>query len=112
MNANKSVLLISILLVGSSFAYANEVSQALEQMTEANRAATLALLLKQSGESCDKAVRVFKQGADKDNAVYWNVACANGMTYGIQVADDAAGNTRVMSCELLKMLGIECFKAF
>ncbi|MDZ7735024.1 MAG: hypothetical protein U5P41_01915 [Gammaproteobacteria bacterium] len=28
------------------------------------------------------------------NAVYWNVACANGAEYSVQIADDAGGSTR------------------
>lgn len=93
-------------------ANANPGSELLDRLTPAERANALANLLRQSDRSCSTATRVFKQGADRDGAVYWNVECSNGNAYAIQINNDAAGTTRMLECSIMASMGIPCFTEF
>ena len=59
-----------------------------------------------------RLLELFLQGFDKDKAAYWNVKCLNGRAYTIQIPSDPFANTRILDCNIMKSLGIECFKKF
>ena len=74
------------------------------------KAVVLQNLLNESGKECGNAIKTFMQGHDKEDSVYWNVLCSNGKSYSIQIPADPAANTRILECDVLKAIGIECFK--
>ena len=90
----------------------NEMSSLLVSMSALERASTLANLLHQSGNGCGEATRTFLQGHDKDDAAYWNVSCSNGQSYNVQIPSDPSANTRILECDFMKLIGVECFKEF
>lgn len=105
----KQVTIIMMLLILSFSGYANDVSAILEAQSLSQRAVTLAKLLHQSGKSCGTVTRTFLQGFDKEDAAYWNAACSNGQSYNVKVPANPSAKTRILECEILKIIGTECF---
>ncbi|MFQ5965807.1 MAG: hypothetical protein ACE5KZ_16160 [Candidatus Scalinduaceae bacterium] len=101
-----------LLVLLTNISYANEAHDRLVEMTTSERNKTFGKLLRDSGESCNSVTRSFFQGFDKDNAAYWSVACSNDRSFSVQFKDDSEGSTRIVDCELLKMLGVNCFEKF
>lgn len=82
----------------------------LESMSEADRSKSLAETLRNSGKACSEATRTFYMGKDADSAAYWSVACEGGGPYIVQVPPVEGAKTRIMECELARMIGISCFE--
>ena len=102
-----------LVLVGTENAFANQAHTILSKLSDPEKNATLTKFMKQSDEDCDTVVKNFFQGFDKDRNAYWNVACKNKKSFVIMIENDSAGSTKIMSCDLLKMLNAgECFKKF
>lgn len=92
---------------------ANPAHEKIASMSESDRGAILAKLLSNGGERCPSSVRTFYQGADKQGNAYWNIQCAGGASYMIQVKNNATGSTSVLECVLMKKANIgTCFKKF
>lgn len=87
---------------------ANEIllSRSSEQKTQ-----ILSNIINAAGEPCIP-VGSFYQGVDLNDAAYWNVACSNGNSYVVQIANDAEATTTIIECSAMKSLGAPCFKQF
>jgi hypothetical protein len=82
----------------------------LKNLSEGRQKEMLTELLYKSGKDCGKATKVFLQGYDKDGATYWNVACSNGESYGVQIPFNPVKNTRILECSVMRALDIDCFE--
>jgi hypothetical protein len=92
----------------------NAAHRALLNASEAARARSLKTVITSFGESCDTVTRTFYQGGqDSNGAEMWNVSCQNGNAFAVSVSNDAGGSTKVIRCDVLKLLGKEnCFEKF
>lgn len=95
-------------------ALANKANDILQKMSESERKVMLEKYLHKTDEKCDKVVRTFFQGFQKDTgAAFWNVGCHDKNAYVIMINNDAGGSTRILSCSVLKAVKAgECFKKF
>lgn len=65
-----------------------------------------------SGNTCPGVKRFQFNGADKDQAGYWAVSCSDGDEWMVQINNDADASSRILACEVAKMLSIDCWKKF
>jgi hypothetical protein len=100
-----------ILLIFISCLYANIANNILLSRTSEQKTAILSNIVNSAGEECIP-IRSFYQGVDIYDAAYWNLACANGRSFVIQISNDDEARTTIFQCEALKSLGAECFKRF
>jgi len=108
----RTFLLFMVLTTFETAIYARNNSRILESVTASERAMTLATIINRTGRECDEVIQTFLQGYDKEEAAYWNVSCSNGKSYNVQVQSDPNTNSRVLECEIMKTMGVECFKKF
>lgn len=107
----KKILLV-ILLSISNLAIANQANNQILALSEAKRKEIFTAFMKQSGESCI-ASRTFLQGKVKNGDAYWNVGCANGKSYVVEIKNNSTGSTKILECGVYKMTTkLECFKKF
>ncbi|HEY1797742.1 MAG TPA: hypothetical protein VGG57_16645 [Stellaceae bacterium] len=109
-----AALLLAVAGIAGAAAAAprNELSEQLERMRPAERAAKLAQIV---GFWCVGTqaflMGVAQSGEEAGNA-YWSVACLNGTSYAIQI--DPLGRPVTVPCSVLADTGKgkECFKKF
>jgi hypothetical protein len=98
----------------STCALANEHSQKLLNMTEMQRNAFWTLLLKKSGEKCDRVVRtMFQGGGEPEDS--WSVACQDGNSYSVGINAGPEGKTQILGCNELELFSrgtAKCWKKF
>lgn len=103
----------TLLTMWASTTHANKAHSILAGMAEPERRTFFGNYLKNSGEACDSVTKTFFQGLSKQGEAFWNVRCRNGRTYAVMINNDATGSTRILECEVLKVVGGgECFKKF
>ncbi|KTD40257.1 hypothetical protein [Legionella parisiensis] len=107
---SKSTMML-FLLVFSSCNYANIANDILLSRTSAQKTQILSGIINAAGGACSP-LESFYQGVDRNDAAYWNILCANGQSYVIQIANDAAATTTIIQCSAMKSLGTQCFKRF
>ncbi|MCW8470876.1 hypothetical protein OQJ19_09455 [Fluoribacter gormanii] len=107
---SKSMMML-FLLAFTSCDYANIANDILLSRTSEQKTQILSGIINSAGESCI-AIESFYQGVDLNDAAYWNIACSNGQSYVIQIANDAAATTTIIQCTAMKSLGAQCFKRF
>ncbi len=74
------------------------------------RAKQLQQIVVSAGDTCDEVTRTFHQGQSPEHGDFWNVACANGRSYSVQIQGQ---KTQVLSCSVLKAVSkVECFRTF
>jgi hypothetical protein len=78
------------------------------KQTDEARGEMLAGVLEGSGKPCTP-VKTFFQGIDKENQAYWNIRCDSMNEYAIGLPQDPAKSTRILECEMLKLVGSECW---
>ncbi|MDP3228494.1 MAG: hypothetical protein Q8N13_11035 [Acidovorax sp.] len=94
-------------------ASANEAHRRISAMDETQRQEYFSVFLYRSEERCGLVTRTFFQGLDKKGDAYWNLACANGKSYMVSIANDAKGSSKILGCEFLKAINAgSCFKKF
>jgi hypothetical protein len=71
--------------------------------------AQLAAIVESADGTCPRGTTTFFQGADATGET-WNVSCSNGQEFSVKV--EHSGATKVLSCDVLARLNIECFKKF
>lgn len=92
--------------------FANSANDILMGLSPNEQTKHLGGVLNASQTSCVATVSFF-QGFDENGAAYWNVACSNGESYGIAIANDSVGSSKILSCSVLKAVsGVECFTKF
>lgn len=97
-------------LASASFVWANPAQDRLVAMSEVDRSEALAVLVESSGQPCRTVARTFFQGEDEKGNAFWNVECARGHSYVVQIKNDASGSTRVLTCRRLEAAsGGRCF---
>jgi len=97
----------------STPAAANPTHRHLQQLSEPERSAVLAKLVRNGGETCPAVTRTFFQGSDKTGAAFWNVQCAGGKAWSIMIRNDRTGSARYVDCEVMESLEAGmCFKRF
>lgn len=107
------LMLLVIVGLGASAAWANPAQDRLASMPEVERSEALAVFIESGGHSCRTVARTFFQGEDAKGNVFWNVTCAGGESYVVVIKNDVPGSTRVMNCRRLRAAaGAECFKKF
>ncbi|PWY56799.1 hypothetical protein DGG96_05175 [Legionella qingyii] len=107
---SKSMMML-LLLICTSCDYANIANDILLSRTSEQKTQILSGIINAAGEPCI-AFESFYQGIDRNDAAYWNIACSNGQSYVIQIANDAAATTTIIQCSAMKSLGTQCFKRF
>jgi len=66
-----------------------------------------------NGEACSLVTRSFYQGDDANGNTYWNIACADGRNWAIQIAPDKNGSSRIIACDTLAAVNATpCFTKF
>ena len=82
------------------------------KLTEKDRRLLMRDVLANSGKSCNGVDKLFFRGFDADNAAYWSVGCFGNQDYQVQIPDDPKAKTKILECELLKSLNIDCWTKF
>ena len=82
------------------------------RMTHTERKEFLSNAVTQSGESCGNPKRIFFQGFDEAYTAHWNVECATGKSFSIQIKNDKDGTVMLLDCKMLKSMGVNCFEKF
>jgi hypothetical protein len=83
----------------------------LQAADEDQRASLLQRAIQSTGEKCVEVTRTFFQGTDSSGVAIWNAECYQGLSYGITVANNTTGSTRVLECGMLKAVTkIDCFQ--
>ena len=91
----------------STFNTGNVANDRLLALTEREQAFFLGTVV---NEGC-VGNRAFYRGIwPKDRSAYWSVGCTNGASYGVKLAADAVGSTKIVECSVLKAVGINCFE--
>jgi hypothetical protein len=107
---------VMVLLVvgGSGLAAAtprNKAHEKLAAMSEIDRSEALAIFVEGSGQPCRTVARTFFQGLDTRGNAIWNVECAGGQSYVVEIKNDRDGSTLVINCRTLYAAGgSACFK--
>jgi hypothetical protein len=107
---------VMVLLVvgGSGLAAAtprNKAHEKLAAMSEIDRSEALAIFVEGSGQPCRTVARTFFQGLDTRGNAIWNVECAGGQSYVVEIKNDRDGSTLVINCRTLYAAGGgACFK--
>lgn len=94
---------------GSASVAGCDSRSALVSMGPEQRTKELGAILNASGKSCVPS-KSFYQGSDSDDSAYWSVACTNGHAYGVQIPAQENAKARILSCDLMKAIGVECFR--
>ena len=84
----------------------------IENLSESERARVMRSAINTSGNPCSDVTTILFKGADRDHAGYWGVACSDGGSWLVQVKDDGVGSSSVMSCEIARMVGVDCWEKF
>lgn len=107
------IAVAAIAALASPGARANRTHEHLQALSDAQRAAVLARLVRSGGESCSSVSRTYFQGSDRSGAAFWNVQCAGGKAWSILIRNDAAGSARLLDCEALQAAQSgACFRRF
>jgi hypothetical protein len=107
------MLALAIATLHASSALANPAHERMSQLSEIERRAMFAKFLRQGGERCDAVTRTFHQGNDSRGNAFWNVQCAGGAAFLVQVNNDITGSTFIIDCNRLEaMKGGTCFTKF
>jgi hypothetical protein len=89
----------------------NKAHERLAAMSEIDRSEALAIFVEGSGQPCRTVARTFFQGLDTKGNAIWNVECAGGQSYVVEIKNDRDGSTRVINCRTLYAAGGgTCFK--
>jgi hypothetical protein len=107
----KKVVLAVFILFFNQILFANVVHDLLMGLSPNEQTQKLGALLNASETPCSATVSFFR-GFDEDGAAYWSVACSNGESYQIQIANDSVGSSRILECSVLMLTGNDCFKKF
>lgn len=86
-------------------AWANPAHEKLAGMSEIDRSEALAIFVESSGQPCRTVARTFFQGFDAKGNAIWDVECAGGQSYVVQLKNDRDGSTRVIRCQTLHAAG-------
>jgi hypothetical protein len=92
----------------------NEAHKRLLERSEADRRIVLAKVIKEdlkdfNDESCGGVTQTFYQGSGSykgSHTEIWNAQCNNGKSYVLLIQADARGSASVMSCDMLKFVGV------
>ncbi|MCE0721621.1 MULTISPECIES: hypothetical protein [Legionella] len=107
---SKSMMML-FLLICTSCNYANIANDILLSRTSEQKTQILSGIINRAGEACIP-IESFYQGVDRNDAAYWNISCANGRSFVIQIANDADATTTIFPCSSIQSLGAQCFKRF
>ncbi|MDM0057818.1 hypothetical protein [Variovorax fucosicus] len=102
MNAKRLCMSSMTLALAGQPALANPAHDRLAAMSDPQRGAALAGLLRASGEQCISASRTLHQGNDRSGNAFWNIQCARGESFAVQINNDSRGSTRLLNCKVLK----------
>lgn len=105
------LILVTFILILSTPSFANSVNDLMLSKSPADQTRLLGANLNASGELCN-ATYSFFQGEDKDGNAYWNIACSNGSSFAIQIANNETGTTKIIECNIMESMGIKCFQKF
>lgn len=95
--------IIFLIAIGSAVVNA-EPNISDEEMQEA---LTVAL----SKHRCGKVTKNMFMGTDAEGMIYYSAKCKNNQKYIVQInAFSKNISTRVLECDIAKMLGIKCFR--
>ncbi|ARB92332.1 hypothetical protein [Legionella longbeachae] len=100
-----------ILLVLAASTYANVASDILSSRTSDQQVQILGNIVNSAGLPCTPTQSFF-QGLDSFGAAYWDIACADGRSFVIQIMNNAAATTTIIQCSAMQSLGVTCFKRF
>ncbi len=101
------------LLFIPAYAMAGESSRLLERMPEAKRLDTLATVVRSVGDDCDTATKYFYKGEEpKSNQDFFAVRCGDGKDYLVAIENTGNMSSTVTECNVLKLVGVECWTPF
>src|SRR5574337_1661393 len=87
-----ATVLVALVSVGPGTAaetpLRNPAHEKLAAMSEVDRSELLAVFVEGSGQSCRIVARTFFQGLDSRGNAIWNVECAGGQSYVVEVKND------------------------
>lgn len=102
-----------VLAAMASHAWANVANDQLMKLPDDQRSGIFAAMLRNGGEKCASASRVFYQGKSSQGDAFWAVSCKGGESWQIMVRNNAKGSTKYLSCKMIAALNAgECFKKF
>lgn len=107
------VFVVLIVIIGQCNSPSTSQSTAVVEDAESTWNEQLRTAITGVGDTCPGPVRrTFHQFVAKGEPPHrgtWNVECADGSSYSVQVMD---GETKVLSCQMMKMVKVECFKEY
>lgn len=118
MNATRRAVVLVVFVVSeaSSAAYAqthrNEAVRLMNTLAPDLQRFALARTVQSAGEKCQEGNRHLFLGYDQQNAGYYTVACTNGRAYQVQIGAGKGGATKILSCDILKAVKVDCWQKF
>lgn len=103
---------IKICLLVGTFAYiflGSAVEILFAKQPKKGRERTLVALLEKSQQKCNWLNKSLFQGLDPEGNAYWNVTCDNQQTFNIMIENNSRGSTRVLGCDVLKLVNTPCW---
>jgi hypothetical protein len=90
----------------------NPAQRLLARMSDADRNLHWQAYMVASGEQCGTVTRSFYQGSTKKGQIIWNIDCSATGDWQLMIEPNSAGSTKIMSCDTVRALGMECWHRY
>ena len=90
----------------------NPAQKLLARMSDADRNLHWQAYMTKSGEKCGKVTRSFYQGSTESGQVIWNIQCSASGDWQLMVEPNSAGSTKLMPCDTVRLLGMQCWRRY
>lgn len=102
-------LLILVSLLGVGQAGATEIQERVKALPHAERAKQFRTVINSSGHPCPTVSWAKYMWRDREGMENYVATCTNGKSFIIGIKADRAGSTRVLDCDVARMVGVDCF---
>jgi hypothetical protein len=90
----------------------NPAQRRLARMSDADRNLHWQAYMVKSGEKCGKVTRSFYQGSTESGQIIWNIQCSASGDWQLMVEPNSAGSTKMMPCDTVRSLGMQCWHRY
>lgn len=109
-----AVMLAGVCATEVTEVMAGAASDTINALPEQRRADLFRQLLVSGGETCGAVTNVFFKGnnSSDNGAAYYAIRCDPGGDWMVTVQNGGNMATRVTSCAVIKLVGVECWTPF